>query len=48
MTKKIFPITILFLFFIAALSAASSDLFGAKGANVASDPTIEDMLTYAI
>ena len=46
--KKIIVITTLFVFFLTAFSAYSSDLFGAKGAEATSVPTIKEMLTYAI
>lgn len=48
MTKKIVPIIILSLLLLAGASVYSAEMFGAKGAEQTSDPTIQQMLTYAI
>ena len=48
MTKKIFPILILIITVILSASVYSAELYGAKGADKASNLTLQQMLTYAI
>ena len=48
MTKKIMTIMILSVFLLVGASVYSAGLFGAKGAEQTPDPTIQQMLTYAI
>jgi hypothetical protein len=47
MTRKIVSIMVLILLLFAG-GAYSSEMFGAKGAQQTNDPTLQQMLTYAI
>ena len=48
MKKKIVIITVLCLVLLSGANAFAADGFGAKGAEATTNPTIEQMLTYAI
>ncbi|MFC1534280.1 DUF2202 domain-containing protein [Thermodesulfobacteriota bacterium] len=48
MTKKTIPLLFISFLLLAAANVYSTELFGAKGAEQASDPSLEQMLIYAI